>query len=97
MYLGLHAFTTYVGLDLFVLVLAAAFALGLVVRRWWTSLVPLLPLVPVPLVVALSPDDPSAELDDLGVFVLELAFTVSAGVAAALGFAAAYALRVKSS
>jgi hypothetical protein len=83
MYLGLHAFTIYV--DLFVLVLAA-FALGLVPRRWWARLVPLLPLVPVPLVLALSPDDPSAELDDLGVFVLELAFTVSAGVAAALGF-----------
>jgi hypothetical protein len=78
-------------------VLAAAFALGLFMRRWWTSLVPLLPLVSLPLVVALSPDDPSAELDDLGVFVLELAFTVGAGVAVALGFAAAYALRAKSS
>jgi hypothetical protein len=97
MYLGLHAFTIYVGFDLFVVVLTAAFALGLVVRRWWASLVPLLPLVPAPLVLALSSDDPSAELDDFGVFVLELAFTLSAGVAAAIGFAAAYALRARAS
>jgi hypothetical protein len=92
-YLGLHAFTIYVGFDLFVVVLAAAFTLGLVVRRWWASLVPLLPLVPAPLELVLSPHDLPAELGDFGVFVLALAITVSAGVATALGFAVAYALR----
>jgi hypothetical protein len=96
-YLTLHTFTIYVGFDVFLVVLGAAFILGLVVQRWWASLVPLLPLVPAPLVLGVSPDNPSAELDDTGVFVLALGFSLTAAIAAGLGFAAACALWARAS
>jgi hypothetical protein len=96
-YLGLHSLTLYSSFDLFVVLIVAAFTLGLIVRRWWASFIPFVPLVPAPLVLALSANDPSAELDDVGVFILASGLSVFAALAAGLGFGAADALRPKES
>jgi hypothetical protein len=96
-YISLHAFALYFGFDLFVAVIAAAFVLGLAVQRWWVAVVPLVPLLAAPAVLVLTPDNSYGEVTDLGVFLLALGLSLSAGFAAALGFGAAYALRPRAS
>lgn len=96
-YVGLQSFTLYSKFDLFLVVIAAAFVLGLIVRRWWATVIPFVPLVPVPLVLALSSNRPSLELSDMGLFVLAWGLSLTAAAAAGVAYGAAYALRARPS